>query len=178
MADMNSAGVGQAIGWNAGAEFVCMEGGGPGHLIGYGYSPYSMANASNTYHGTPIVDADGKDVPWIDVFGRELKTVDDRFLPQEGQQFQLGIGIGISRTDKEFRLNDINPDLPERLLEGHDLSLVHDRTLKSITRDTQRRHIARVLRETEGDKKQAAKLLEISVPSLYRKIDKLHLKDA
>jgi len=69
-------------------------------------------------------------------------------------------------------------DLPERLLEGHDLSLVHDRTLKSITRDTQRRHIARVLRETEGDKKQAAKLLEISVPSLYRKIDELHLKDA
>ncbi len=69
-------------------------------------------------------------------------------------------------------------DLPERLLEGHDLSLVHDRTLKSITRDTQRRHIARMLRETEGDKKQAAKLLEISVPSLYRKIDELHLKDA
>jgi len=118
MADMNSAGVGQAIGWNAGAEFVCMEASGPGHLIGYGYSPYSMANASNTYHGTPIVDADGKEVPWIDVFGRELKTVDDRFLPQEGQQFQLGIGIGISRTNQEFRLNDINPDLPERLRKG------------------------------------------------------------
>ena len=69
-------------------------------------------------------------------------------------------------------------DLPDRLLEGHDLSLVHDKTLKSITRDTQRRHIARVLRETDGDKKQAAKLLEISIPSLYRKIDELHLKDA
>jgi two-component system response regulator AtoC len=69
-------------------------------------------------------------------------------------------------------------DLPERLLEGHDLSFVHDKTLKSITRDTQRRHIARVLRESGGDKKTAAKLLEISVPSLYRKIDELHLRDA
>ena len=69
-------------------------------------------------------------------------------------------------------------DLPERLLEGHDLKLVHDKTLKSVTRDTQRRHIARMLRETEGDKKAAARLLEISVPSLYRKLDELHLKDA
>ncbi len=118
MADVNSAGVGQAIGWNAGAEFVCMEGGGPGGLTGFGYAPYSMANASNTYHGTTIVDAEGKELPWIDVFGRPLKTVQDRFLPHEGQQFQLGIGIGISRTNQEFRLNDINPKMPEFLRNG------------------------------------------------------------
>ncbi|MBN1918643.1 MAG: sigma 54-interacting transcriptional regulator, partial [Verrucomicrobia bacterium] len=68
-------------------------------------------------------------------------------------------------------------DLPERLLEGHDLDVVGDRTLKSITRDTQRRHIARVLRETGGDKRAAAKVLEISVPSLYRKLDELRLKE-
>ena len=68
-------------------------------------------------------------------------------------------------------------DLPERLLEGYDLTLVHDKTLRSVTRDTQRRHIARVLRETDGDKKAAAKALEISVPSLYRKLDELHLKE-
>jgi transcriptional regulator with PAS, ATPase and Fis domain len=68
-------------------------------------------------------------------------------------------------------------DLPERLLEGHDLDLVGDRTLKSVTRDTQRRHIARVLRELDGDKRAAAKVLEISIPSLYRKLDELQLKD-
>jgi succinate dehydrogenase/fumarate reductase flavoprotein subunit len=118
MADMNSAGVGQAIGWNAGAEFVCMEASGPGRLTGLAYAPYSMGNASNTYHGTPIVDADGKEVPWVDPFGRELSTVEDRFIPQEGQQFQLGIGIGISRTNKEFALNDITPDLPKRIENG------------------------------------------------------------
>jgi len=69
-------------------------------------------------------------------------------------------------------------DLPERLLEGHDLKLVGDRTLKSVTRDTQRRHIARVLRETNGDKKAAAERLAISVPSLYRKLDELQLKES
>jgi transcriptional regulator with PAS, ATPase and Fis domain len=34
-----------------------------------------------------------------------------------------------------------------------------------------------VLRGTGGDKKAAARLLEISVPSLYRKLDELQLKD-
>ncbi len=118
MADMNSAGVGQAIGWEAGAEFVGMEGGGPGALIGFGYAPYSMGNASNTYHGTPIVDAEGKELPWVDVFGNELKSWEDRFYPQAGQEFQLGIGIGISRTNREFRLNDIPPDIVERIRRG------------------------------------------------------------
>ena len=72
MADMNSAGVGQAIGWNAGAEFVCMEASGHNRLSGFGYAPYSMGGTSNTYHGTPIVDADGKEVPWVDAFGNLL----------------------------------------------------------------------------------------------------------
>jgi succinate dehydrogenase/fumarate reductase flavoprotein subunit len=132
MGDLNSAGVGQAIGWNAGAEFVCMETTGPGGLTGYGYAPYSMGNASNTYHGAPIVDADGKELPWVDVFGRELKTIEDRFLPHEGQQFQLGIGIGISRTNQEFRLNDIPMDMPERIRNGEfKLPLYADLTLLS-----------------------------------------------
>jgi len=69
-------------------------------------------------------------------------------------------------------------DLPERLIEGHDLTLVDDKTLRSVTRETQRRHIARVLRETNGDKKAAAQLLSISIPSLYRKLDELQLKDS
>jgi succinate dehydrogenase/fumarate reductase flavoprotein subunit len=118
MADMNSAGVGQAIGWNAGAEFVCMEHTSPGGLTGFGYAPYSMGNANNTYHGTPIVDADGKEVPWVDVFGRELKTAADRFIPQEGQQFTLSVGIGISYTNQEYRLNDIPANLPDRIRQG------------------------------------------------------------
>jgi succinate dehydrogenase/fumarate reductase flavoprotein subunit len=118
MANMNSAGIGHAIGWDAGAEFVLMEQTGPGRLAGYGYAPYSMGNASNTYHGTPIVDANGKEVPYFDPYGRELKTVRERFLPSPEQKFQLGIGIGLYFYLKQYVLNDLARDLPERIRSG------------------------------------------------------------
>jgi succinate dehydrogenase/fumarate reductase flavoprotein subunit len=116
MADINLAGVGQAIGWNAGAEFVCMEQAG-GLLGGLGYAPYSMGNASNTWHGTPIVDVNGKEVSWLDKGNRELKTVDERFLPAPGQKFMLGVGIG-SFHRMEDHLNRLDSELPERILKG------------------------------------------------------------
>ncbi len=115
MSDMNSAGVGQAIGWNAGAEFVCMEASGHNRLSGFGYTPYSMGGTSNTYHGTPIVDAEGKEVPWVNAFGRELTTVQQRFLPAEGQQFMLGVGIGITNYLQEYNQDDLTRDLVERI---------------------------------------------------------------
>jgi len=118
MGNMNASGAGEALGWKAGAEFVCMEGSGPGRLTGYAYAPYSMANAHNTYHGAPIVDADGKEVPWVDAFNRPVKNVEGRFLPSEGQDFILGEGIGISRYAEQFRNNSLIYDLPERVRKG------------------------------------------------------------
>ena len=118
MGDMNNCGVGQAIGWDAGAEFACMEHTMPGRLSGFGYAPYSMANAHNTYHGTPIVDANGKEVPWVDGSGNELNTVAERFLPGPGQKFILGDGIGLSVYNEEYRNNSLAPDLPERIRNG------------------------------------------------------------
>jgi succinate dehydrogenase/fumarate reductase flavoprotein subunit len=130
MSDMNSAGVGQAIGWNAGAEFVCMEASGHNRLSGFGYAPYSMGGAHNTYHGTPIVDADGKEVPWVDAFGRELTTVLQRFMPSEGQPFALGEGIGIGVYLQQYRSNDLTRDLVERIRKGEfKLPLYADLTL-------------------------------------------------
>lgn len=118
MGDMNNCGVGHAIGWDAGAEFACMEHTMPGRLSGFGYAPYSMANAHNTYHGTPIVDANGKEVPWVDGSGNELKSVAERFLPGPKQKFILGDGIGLSVYNEEYRNNSLTPDLPERIRNG------------------------------------------------------------
>ncbi len=118
MGNMNGAGTGHAIGWNAGAEFVLMEQTGPGRLNGFGYAPYSMANAHNTYHGTSIVDANGKEVPWVDFQGRELATVRERFFPTSGQKFQLGVGIGLYYYLDQYKLNDLTHDLPERIRKG------------------------------------------------------------
>jgi succinate dehydrogenase/fumarate reductase flavoprotein subunit len=148
MSDMNSAGVGQAIGWNAGAEFVCMEASGHNRLSGFGYAPYSMGGTSNTYHGTPIVDADGKEVPWMDVFGRELQNSAQRFLPSEGQKFMLGIGIGISAYLREFSQNDLTRDLVERIRKGEfKLPLYADLTRLP---ETERRVIFNMMVGNEG----------------------------
>jgi succinate dehydrogenase/fumarate reductase flavoprotein subunit len=118
MGNMNASGAGEAIGWKAGAELVCMEGSGAGRLSGYAYAPYSMANTHNTYHGTPIVDADGKEVPWVDAFNRPVKDLQGRFLPSEGQDFILGEGIGIGRYLEQFQNNSLIHDLPERIRRG------------------------------------------------------------
>jgi succinate dehydrogenase/fumarate reductase flavoprotein subunit len=118
MGNMNASGAGEAIGWKAGAEFVCMEGSGAARLSGYAYAPYSMANAHNTYHGSPIVDADGKEVPWVDAFNRPIANQQGRFLPSEGQDFILGEGIGISRYLEQYRNNELIHDLPERIRQG------------------------------------------------------------
>jgi succinate dehydrogenase/fumarate reductase flavoprotein subunit len=117
MIDLNGTNNGHAIGWKAGAEFVNMEHTAAGRAH-FSYVPYSVGNTNNTYYGTPIVDANGKEVPWVDAFGKEIKTQKGRFLPTKGQKFMLGAGIGISTYLDEFRLNDLPPDLPERILKG------------------------------------------------------------
>ncbi|NQT82091.1 sigma-54-dependent Fis family transcriptional regulator [bacterium] len=68
-------------------------------------------------------------------------------------------------------------DLPPRLLNGADSRRRGDYTLKNILKDSERRHIRNVLRKTDGDKKKAAEILAISVPSLYRKLDQLDIRD-
>jgi succinate dehydrogenase/fumarate reductase flavoprotein subunit len=148
MNNLNASGTGEAIGWKAGAEFVCMEKTAPGRLSGYGYAPYSMGNAHNTFHGTPIVDADGKEVPWVDAFARPIEGVAARFLPTEGQDFILGEGIGISFYDPAFRNNMLSPDLPELVRTGvYKLPLYADFSKLS---EVERRNIFGMMVGNEG----------------------------
>jgi succinate dehydrogenase/fumarate reductase flavoprotein subunit len=116
MTGMNESGDGQAIGWNAGAELAGMEASNAG-LSGFGYIPYSMGNAGNTYHGSPIVDSNGKEVPWFDRTGRRLNTVAERFQPGEGKTFMIGGGVPGARPG-EKQLNYLAQDLPERIRKG------------------------------------------------------------
>jgi DNA-binding NtrC family response regulator len=68
-------------------------------------------------------------------------------------------------------------DLPPRLLEESARSGRTDNTLKSVLRDHERAHIRSILRRADGDKRKAAEALGISIPSLYRKLDLLAIKD-
>ena len=89
IAPPNLSGDGLAMSWRAGAEITALEqsrrgGGGP-----YGYPQYGTGNARNTWYACTLVDANEKEIPWVDRDGRILKTVSERYRPAPGQKFYL-----------------------------------------------------------------------------------------
>ena len=101
--DPNLAGDGDAMGWLAGAELTMMErsqeSAGP-----FRYPAYGTGNAHNTWFACNIVDADGKEVPWVDGNGNVLKTVEERTRLGQGGPFGDGARL--------------IPDLAERIAKG------------------------------------------------------------
>jgi succinate dehydrogenase/fumarate reductase flavoprotein subunit len=145
--ELNNAGGGQAIGWNAGAEFVLMEQTTPRSSF-FSYAPYSMGNAGNTWFGSPIVDVNGKEVPYFDKDGQEIREVADRFRPARGQKFMLPEGVGLYGSHPDFRSNHLESNLPERIRKGEfTLPLFADLTRLS---ETERRVIFGMMVGNEG----------------------------
>lgn len=116
------SGTGYAIAWRAGAEFTMMEKsmrspfGSP-----YSYPPYGSGNAINTWYPCTIVDATGKEVPWVDANGRVLSSVAERCRPCEGQKFFLMGGGSSSQPHpglKRYMGPRLIPDLEQRMLAG------------------------------------------------------------
>ena len=67
-------------------------------------------------------------------------------------------------------------DLPDTILNFEpDPNFVNNRELKSVVEESERRYIDRVLKETDGNKKLAARILGIDLATLYRKMDKLNI---
>ena len=112
--DPNCAGDGHAMAWKAGAEFTMMEISIP-HAGGFRYPPYGAGNAHNTWYACNIVDANGKEVPWVDRDGRPLKTLSERYRPAPGQKFFL---MNTGPSPYEYRGPTLIPDLPERIKKG------------------------------------------------------------
>lgn len=114
--DPNLAADGVAAAWNAGAEFARLEESFPDSSP-LSYIAYGVGNAHNTWHGCSIVDANGKEVPWVDRDGRELRTLSERFLPSQDQPFMVGHGLRIPPS-YENHVKQLAPDLPERIRKG------------------------------------------------------------
>jgi len=66
-------------------------------------------------------------------------------------------------------------DLPHSLLEGKEVLPPFTYNLKEATRQFEKQHIIRVLEHVGQDRKEAARLLDISLSSLYRKIEELEI---
>lgn len=63
--------------------------------------------------------------------------------------------------------------LPRSITEGKDAPAAFAYELKEALRQYEKQHIRRVLEEVGQDRKEAARLLDISLSSLYRKIEEL-----
>lgn len=84
-------GDGHAMGWRAGAEFTMMEKsvGAEFSAAGRSYPPYGAGNNHNTWYGANLIDATGREVPYVNRDGEVLKSVEERFMPAKGQHFFL-----------------------------------------------------------------------------------------
>ena len=110
----NLTGEGTAMAWQAGAELTTLERSSSGAAGGFSYPMYGTGNAHNTWYACTIVDANGKEIPWVDRDGNILKTVSERYRPVPGQMtFFHGRG-----PSYEFWGPSLIPDLPERIMKG------------------------------------------------------------
>ncbi|MBN2076457.1 MAG: FAD-dependent oxidoreductase [Dehalococcoidales bacterium] len=108
-----ASGDGHAMAWRAGAEFAQVEHSGRGGGLPYGYPQYGVGNAHNTWFACTMVDANGKEIPWVDRNGRELTSVAQRYRPAPGQKYFLDMG-----WQYEYRSPMLAPDWRERVKKG------------------------------------------------------------
>jgi len=123
-ADLN-VGSGYAIAWKAGADFTMMEATAP--VRGSGWAPmFGSGGAFATWYACTIVDANGKEIPWIDRDGNLLKDVSGRYHTSPGQKFFLWTSPHLGMP-YEYRSPSMILDLGERLRKGeYELPLYAD----------------------------------------------------
>jgi succinate dehydrogenase/fumarate reductase flavoprotein subunit len=110
----NIAGDGHAMAWRAGAAFTMMEKTSPTTFgSGYSFPAYGSGNPYNTWFPCTMVDAHGKEIPWVDRDGRILKSVSERTRPAPGQKF-----MGERSVTYDYKKPELVPDLEERIKRG------------------------------------------------------------
>jgi succinate dehydrogenase/fumarate reductase flavoprotein subunit len=111
----NNSGDGTAMAWYAGADLALMER--SGRVLSSGffrYPPYGTGDHNNTWYACTIVDANGKEIPWVDRDGKALNTVSERYRPAPGQKFFLYGRMGAYPIWGPSLI----PDLSERIAKG------------------------------------------------------------
>ncbi|MCX6355318.1 MAG: sigma-54 dependent transcriptional regulator [Candidatus Aureabacteria bacterium] len=111
-----------------------------------------------------------------------------RALAKRGNSFNLKVGGDVldiftgydwpgnvreieNVIERVVALSDGGVVLPEHLPEKI-IEMTKTRNLKEFVHDKERAHIQRILKESAGDKKRAARILGIDLATLYRKIDR------
>jgi len=140
-------GDGHAMAWSAGAEFAMMEKSVKAEWSGTrSYAPYSTGNTHNTWYACSMVDANGREIPWVDRDGNVLADIAERYRPAEGQKLYLKGGCDPDIPSYEYRGPDIL-DVDELLKQGYELPFYAD--LPSMP-DCERRAIWGLMVGEEG----------------------------
>ncbi|MBW2095852.1 MAG: FAD-dependent oxidoreductase [Deltaproteobacteria bacterium] len=104
---------GPAIAWKAGAEFTMMEKSAPSHPAGFHFPSYGSGNPKNTWYPASMVDATGKEIPWVDGMGNPIAEVSERTCPAEDQDY-----FGDRSMNPRYKLAHLVDDLEERVRKG------------------------------------------------------------
>ena len=121
-------GDGNAMAWRVGAEFTMMEKSVRAEWSGERcFPPYGTGNTHNTWYACSMVDANGKEIPWVDRDGNILESISERYQPAPGQKFFLKGG-----GETYFHLyNYLGPDtmpVDQLLDKGYKLPFYADLT--------------------------------------------------
>jgi succinate dehydrogenase/fumarate reductase flavoprotein subunit len=143
-------GDGHAMAWRAGAEFTMMEKSVQAEWSGTrSFPPYATGNTHNTWYACSMVDAEGREIPWVDRDGNILTEISERYRPAQGQKLYLKGGCEPDLPSYEFQGPDILP-ADELLARGFKLPLYAD--LPSMT-EHERRAIWGLMVGEEGKTK-------------------------
>ncbi len=111
--DPNNVGEGTAMAWRAGAELTLMERSkGPVHGS-FGWPRFGIGSPTNTWFPCTIVDANGKEVPWVDAEGNILTSVSDRTKFKIHAQPTPDLSDMIARGELVLPLYADLPGMPE-----------------------------------------------------------------
>lgn len=110
--DPNNVGEGTAAAWRAGAELSLMERSkGPVHGS-FGWPRFGVGSPTNTWFPCTIVDANGKEVPWVDREGNILQDVSQRTAFKAGATPTPEINDMIARGELVLPLYADLPSMP------------------------------------------------------------------
>lgn len=114
--DPNEVGEGLSMAWEAGAEIDGMfRNGKEGNPSPFAWPRFGVGNPHNTWFPCTIVDNNGKEVPWEDIDGNILTSVEARNLPAPSQEY---MGSTISDVYKHAKTPGLVRDLPQRIAKG------------------------------------------------------------
>jgi len=122
----NIAGAGYAMAWRAGAALTHMEMSKRSMLSsGNTYPFYGTGNPFNSWVPCTMVDADGKEIPWLGRDGNVLSSVSERVNPGDSVRGRKKSDKTVAELLDELAtayrrrpLPDIIPDLEQRIIAG------------------------------------------------------------